>query len=109
VQVIRAMGGGARSALWTQVLADVFARPLEVCAAGEVSALGAAAVALTACGAFPDLGGAAAALAVTDGVVEPGPGAGAYAELLPVHRRLYAETRGLLHALHRTDETRGRA
>lgn len=100
VQVIRAMGGGARSPLWTQILADVFERPLEVCVAGEVSALGAAAVALTATGAYEALEDAAAALARTDGVVEPGADAAAYAELLPVYRRLYAETRGVMHALH---------
>lgn len=100
VQVIRAMGGGGRSALWTQILADVFDRPLEVCAAGEVSALGAAAVALTATGAYASLGEAAAVLATTGVVVEPGADAAAYAELLPVYRRLYAETRGVMHALH---------
>ena len=36
----------------------------------------------------------------TDAVVEPGAEAAAYAELLPVYRRLYAETRGVMHALH---------
>ena len=103
VRVIRAMGGGARSALWTQLLADVFARPLEVRAEGEVSALGAAAVALTSAGAFASLREAAATLAVTDRVVQPRTDAvAAYAELLPVYRRLYAETRDLLHALHET-------
>ena len=100
VQVIRAMGGGARSALWTQILADVFDRPLEVRAGGEISALGAAAVALTAIDAYATLGEAAVALASTDAVVEPGPCAATYAELLPVYRRLYAETRDVMHALH---------
>ncbi|MGY1692072.1 xylulokinase [Geodermatophilus sp. SYSU D01105] len=110
VEVIRAMGGGARSALWTQVLADVFARPLEVRAEGEVSALGAAAVALTAVGAFGSLREAAAALAVTDRVVEPRPDAvAAYADLLAVYRRLYAGTRDLLHALHEATEPDGAA
>jgi xylulokinase len=101
VQVIRAMGGGARSSLWVQILADVFGRPLEVSAMGEVSALGAAAVALTASGAFSSLPDAAHRLAVIDGVVEPrADAAAAYDGLLKIYQRLYPETRGLAHALH---------
>jgi xylulokinase len=101
VEVIRAMGGGARSPLWTQILADVFDRPLEVCASGEVSALGAAAIALTAIGAYPALPDAAAAMARTDGKVEPRPAAAAqYARLRTVYARVFTETRDLLHALH---------
>ncbi len=101
VEILRAMGGGARSGLWTQILADVFDRPLEVRTSGEVSALGAAAVALSALGAYPGLPAAAAAVARTDAVVGPRPGAAAaYAELRTVYRRVYAEARALLHALH---------
>jgi xylulokinase len=111
VEVIRAMGGGARSALWTQILADVFDRPLEVCASGEVSALGAAAVALTAIGEYPSLPEAAAAVAKTDGVIEPRPSAAAgYAELRGIYGRIYRETRQLLHALPESslhNETQG--
>ncbi|WP_406165961.1 FGGY family carbohydrate kinase [Streptomyces canus] len=122
VEVIRAMGGGARSALWTQILADVFARPIQVGASGEASALGAAAVALTATGSYDSLRAATRALARIDDVVKPGANTSRYADLLAVYRRLYAETRGVMHALHeltpRTergteeathDEIRGRA
>lgn len=111
VEVIRAMGGGARSHLWTQILADVFDRPLEVRASGEVSALGAAAVALTAIGEFGSLADAAAAVARTDAVVQPrAQEATSYAELRAVYRRVYSETRNLLHTLHDSREnqpTRG--
>jgi xylulokinase len=101
VEVIRAMGGGARSPLWTQILADVFNRPLEVCASGEVSALGAAAIALTAIGEYASLPEAASAIARTDAVVEPRADAALeYAELRSVYERVYAETRDLLHTLH---------
>lgn len=111
VDVIRAMGGGARSPLWTQILADVFDRPLEVCASGEVSALGAAAIALTAIGHFGSIPEAAAALARTDTVVEPRVAEAAeYARLRALYQRLYTETHDLLHSLHdlgRHDDTRG--
>lgn len=105
------MGGGARSPLWTQILADVFDRPLEVCASGEVSALGAAAIALTAIGHFGSIPEAAAALARTDTVVEPRVAEAAeYARLRALYQRLYTETHDLLHSLHdlgRHDDTRG--
>ncbi|RZS62397.1 xylulokinase [Xylanimonas ulmi] len=39
---LRAVGGGARSPLWAQVVADVTGRTVRVCADGEVSAAGAA-------------------------------------------------------------------
>jgi xylulokinase len=101
VDVLRAMGGGARSKLWVQILADVFDRPLEVCASGEVSALGAAAIALTAIGEYASLPEAAAAVATMDAVVEPRPSAAAaYADLRSVYERIYFQTRDLLHDLH---------
>ena len=101
VEVLRATGGGARSALWTQILADVFDRPLQVCASAEVSALGAAALALTAIGAHPTLPDAAAAVSTTDAVVSPRPdAAAAYRQLRAVYERVYAQTRELMHSLH---------
>lgn len=101
VQVLRATGGGARSPLWTQILADVFDRPIEVCATAEVSALGAAAIALTALGVYDTLPAAAAAVSTTDAVVAPRPdAAAAYRQLRPVYERVYSQTRDLLHTLH---------
>lgn len=48
VRVLRIMGGGQRSGLWRTILAACLAKPLEVCAADEVSALGAASMAFSA-------------------------------------------------------------
>ncbi|WP_407342855.1 FGGY-family carbohydrate kinase [Pengzhenrongella phosphoraccumulans] len=42
IESIRAVGGGARSALWVQILANITGRPVRVCAQAEVSAAGAA-------------------------------------------------------------------
>ncbi|MCP9271121.1 xylulokinase [Mycolicibacterium arenosum] len=101
VDVIRAMGGGARSPLWTQILADVFDRPLEVCASGEVSALGAAAIALDTIGEYPSLPEAASAVARTDAIVEPiARNAAQYKALRSVYTRVFDEARDLLHTLH---------
>lgn len=100
IDLLRSTGGGARSALWTQILADVLGRPLQTCAAGEISALGAAALALTSVGAHPDVRTAAAAVARTDGLVEPRPEAGArYEEILTLYGSLYSTLRETLHHL----------
>ena len=48
VTVIRAMGGGTRSDLWTRLVADITGRPLEVCEEDEVSARGAAVLGVAA-------------------------------------------------------------
>ena len=45
VTTLRVVGGGARSPLWVQIVADVTGRPLQVCADAEWSAAGAAALA----------------------------------------------------------------
>ena len=48
VETLRAMGGGSRSPLWTQIVADISQRPVLIGARGEVSALGAAVIARAA-------------------------------------------------------------
>jgi xylulokinase len=41
VRELRAVGGGARSELWAQIVADITGREVRVCSAGEISAAGA--------------------------------------------------------------------
>jgi xylulokinase len=50
-----ASGGGARSAVWMQILADVFARPLKTTLTEEQACLGAAVAAFTGGGTFASL------------------------------------------------------
>ncbi|MCL6439475.1 MAG: carbohydrate kinase [Rubrobacteraceae bacterium] len=52
---IRLTGGGARSPLWSQMFADVLSRPVEVTAAGETGALGAALLAGIGAGLYSSL------------------------------------------------------
>jgi sugar (pentulose or hexulose) kinase len=52
---IRLIGGGARSAFWSQMLADVMQRPVDIPAGGEFGAKGAALLAATAAGRFPSI------------------------------------------------------
>lgn len=86
VEHLRAVGGGARSALWVRIVADVVQRPVRVCSAGEVSAAGAAVLAH----AFLTGGDPTAVGEPAGTEVAPDPAAGeGYARLADVHRRLY--------------------
>jgi len=100
VETIRAMGGGTRSPLFSQILADVLERPLEICSELEISALGAAIVAAVGMGAFPDLVSACAAMTRTGATVAPDPTRGAvYQRLRSVHAQLYPQLREVMRTL----------
>ncbi|MCL3859740.1 FGGY-family carbohydrate kinase [Actinotalea sp. K2] len=96
VEQIRAVGGGARSTLWVQILSDITQRPVRVCSAGEVSAAGAAAL------AWQHL---VAAGAIASGRVTPEPEghdvlpdqglAPVYDALYAVHQQIYPGLRGV--------------
>ncbi|MFI5958758.1 FGGY-family carbohydrate kinase [Cryptosporangium sp. NPDC051539] len=58
VGAARLCGGGARSAAWSQLLADALGLPVEVTDAAEAGARGAAMLAGAGVGAFADLGAA---------------------------------------------------
>lgn len=55
VTKIRLGGGGARSALWRQIQADIFGRPVETVQAEEGPALGAALLAGVGAGVWPSV------------------------------------------------------
>ncbi len=52
---LRCTGGGSRSTLWRQIIADATGLPMVVSGVDEVSAQGAAAMAMAAIGAYPDV------------------------------------------------------
>ncbi len=56
VSSVRVSGGGARSAFWRQMLADIFGRPVVVLATQEGSAYGAALLALVGTGGYASVG-----------------------------------------------------
>jgi xylulokinase len=96
VSMLRAMGGGSRSRLWTQLIADITQRPVQIGSQGEVSALGAAVIARAAAAGLGAAGirDAAAAMAGPSRVVEPDPGpARTYDRLFDVYRLLYPALR----------------
>lgn len=93
-------GGGSRSDLWLQVLADVLDRPLEICAEPETTALGAAVLASIALGWHPDLSAAVTAMCRSAGRVYPQPvDVELYGRLWEIYRTLYGSLRPALAAL----------
>ena len=113
VEEIRLIGGGAKSDLWTQILSDVFARPI-VRPAGCDASFGAALLAGVGVGLFADAAAAAKQCICVHDVVAPDPEAvRLYAGLFPLYRRIhddlagtYAELTRLLDDLHPTTEAR---
>ena len=96
-------GGGARSALWRQIIADVTGRAVVLVASTELTSLGAGMLAAAGAGAFPDVV-TAAALAMTQrcGHGRPRPGhAGAATTrcITRAYRPLYPALREVTHAL----------
>jgi xylulokinase len=68
---IRLGGGGARGPLWRQIQADVYGRPVELLAAEEGGAFGAALLAGVGIGAWPTVEAACAATVQVAEVIEP--------------------------------------
>jgi len=99
---IRVGGGGARSLLWLQILADVLATDLDVLEEHDASALGAAVIAAVGAGVHADFQTACRAMVRLRGAV--GPDAERrrqYEEYYAIYRQLYPSTRELAHALAR--------
>ncbi|MCW5852503.1 MAG: FGGY-family carbohydrate kinase, partial [Anaerolineae bacterium] len=87
---LRVIGGGARSAAWLQILADVTERRLEVVPQPQIAgAVGAAMLAAVGLGRYPSVEAVKAAIPVS-GVVAPEPSQRAtYAGLSAAFRQVY--------------------
>lgn len=83
-------GGGVRSALWLQIMADVLQQPIHLTAEPESCALGSAIAAGIAAGFFRDFPSAAETLVRPDRTVEPNhQHRDIYNDLYARHTRLY--------------------
>ncbi|MGC5629084.1 xylulokinase [Georgenia sp. Z1344] len=101
---LRATGGGSRSDLWTQILADTVGLPIVASGVEEVSAQGAAVLAMAHTGVHGDVPATARAMARTGHVTEPDEKRGEeyarwgeaqatlYEHLEPVYERLWELT-----------------
>ena len=86
---VRISGGGAKSAFWQQIIADVLAAPLVSVNTTEGGAFGAAILASIAAGIFDDARSACAAMIQTGAQAEPGQDQAAYAERYSIYQSLY--------------------
>ncbi len=94
VSSLRAMGGGSRSALWAQIVADVTGRPIQLCEGTEISARGAAVLGWAGAVEPGPVAPVAQAMADLGDVVAPRAEAtGCYDRLFAVQRQIYPRLR----------------
>lgn len=95
VDQVRISGGGARSAWWRQLCADLFGAPVVTTTTADAAALGAAMLAGVGAGRWPDVQQAVGACVRTGDALLPGPDAPALAALPARYARLYEQLRPL--------------
>jgi xylulokinase len=89
ISQVRVTGGGARSQLWLQILADILNVELVTMQSEEGAAQGAALLAATGTGAFTDVASACQQALHTTGYTAPGPETQVYEKLYPLYQGLY--------------------
>jgi xylulokinase len=86
---VRAAGGGAKSALWRQILADVLEKPIATLGLDEGPAYGAALLAGVGTGAWSSVEEAASLVAVTSRALPDPTAAALHRERIAVYRELH--------------------
>ncbi len=99
VENVRLSGGGAKSPMWTQLFADVFAKPVTILETQEGSAYGAALLAMTGTGAFASVPEACAATIREVQTVRPGADSSFYQRAHAVYQNLYPALRSSFQAI----------
>ena len=89
VREIRVSGGGARSAFWRQLQADVYGQPVVTINAAEGPAFGVALLAGVAAGAWPSVEEACRKTIRITGETRPSKNRRLYDERYPLYRKLY--------------------
>jgi xylulokinase len=100
VDDIRATGGGARSDLWRQLQADIYATPIRRTVADEGPAFGAALLAGVASGTYADVDEATSVVKLREEITEPDmQRSKTYEEYYEVYRSLYPATSSAMSRL----------
>lgn len=102
---IRASGGGARSRVWRQIMADIFNREVDTVEANEGPAFGAALLAGVGIGVYGSVEEACeAAVRTADRLLPVAAHVPVYQKYYAVYRRLYGDLRESMHLLHKLVE-----
>lgn len=104
ISQVRVTGGGAKSDLWRQILADVLETELVTVNSEEGAAFGAALLAAVGAGAFPDVPTACRSVIDITGRTPPGKSVPIYRKMYPVYRELYPSLRASFTALSEIDQ-----
>ena len=88
INQVRVSGGGAKSPLWRQIMADILGNTLVTVEALEGAAYGAALLAGVGAGVWPDVAAATAQIKVSD-ETHPGQNRSAYEGIYATYRSLY--------------------
>jgi xylulokinase len=110
IECYRAMGGGSRSPLWTQIVADVTGHPVTICAETETTALGAAILSAAAIELHgtDDITTTTHRMARVRTTVDPDPlTQSRYEDLYGVYQRLYPALKDLFPPLLTTTRHTG--
>jgi xylulokinase len=100
IKQVRVSGGGARSPLWRQILADVFDAELVTINTTEGAAYGAALLAGVGAGAWPDVDTACeASISITGSATPQADQVAAYASLYQTYTDLYPALKSISHRL----------
>ena len=101
IEELRAIGGGARSALWVQLKADITGIPVSVPRVTDAACWGAALLAGVGAGCFADVRAAADASVRLDRRVAPDADRHArYSDRYALYRQVYPAVKAISHALH---------
>ena len=101
---VRATGGGARSQLWLQILADNFDSQIVTVNATEGAAYGAALLAGVGAGVYSSVEDACEKTIKITGKSQPGPDKAVYADFYPHYRALYPALKDEFASLTQTVE-----
>lgn len=90
IEEVRLIGGGARSELWRQIIADVFDAPIQEINTNQGGALGAAILAAVGAGAFESVEQGCQAMVKVVNTIKPNPiNVEKYRKIYPGYRELY--------------------
>jgi xylulokinase len=99
---VRASGGGTRSPIWRQILADVLNAEIRTVATAEGAAQGAALLAAVGAGWFDNAAEASSAWLRLDPPTSPGADSARYSEIYESYRGLYPALQSTMHQLSAT-------